>query len=260
MTNNLDLFKHEELQPKELKDLINIWFEKFAFEGTYLHCIPFLEEVQKLGYTFDYGNDYVPHSLRPFTDEANIEINKEIKLNEIISNEDIIPNLFQYIDLLPNPLSEILMQWSDKIKHESLNLAECNTLQQETNEIGYTFHYGVDAVPYHLRVMTDDEFVAYSNKTKIEKSILNKIITSFNNHNTSEAVHMIDNMINYNKIPLSNKGKSFILNSALTNSNKAFLISKFTNDKPLDILNEIENKPSKLQSNKEQSNNNNNLR
>lgn len=169
-------------------------------------------------------------------------------------------DLFKHEELQPKELNNIINNWSEKLNSDSMNIAECNKLQQEINEIGYTFHYGVDAVPYHLREMNLHEKTAYFNKTEIEKSILNKIITSFNNNDTAEAVHMIDNMINYNKITLSNKAKSFILDSALTNSNKAFLISKFTNDKPLDILSEIENKPSKLPTNKEQSNNNNNLR
>ena len=63
-----DLFEYYEDQPKNLKTICDHWGDIEASEGlTYEGCELFLKEVEKIGYTFDYGLDSQPFELRPMS-------------------------------------------------------------------------------------------------------------------------------------------------------------------------------------------------
>lgn len=58
-----DLFDNYDLQPSELKNIISKY--SISEDMTYIQLQALLEEVNNIGYTFDYGLDGVPYGLRP---------------------------------------------------------------------------------------------------------------------------------------------------------------------------------------------------
>lgn len=65
-----DLFEHAEQQPPQLRPIV----EKYSAmdDGDpYAACAAFLEEVEAIGYTFDYGLDGIPVDLRPINPESS---------------------------------------------------------------------------------------------------------------------------------------------------------------------------------------------
>lgn len=66
-----DLFEYYEEQPKELKTICDKWQEKSVDGLSYIDCEDFLEEVEAIGYTFNYGLDAEPHGLRLIGIELN---------------------------------------------------------------------------------------------------------------------------------------------------------------------------------------------
>lgn len=59
------LFLNYDKQPEDLKIICNKYLEKLDYQGlNYKECREFLEEVNKLGYTFDYELDAEPFHLR----------------------------------------------------------------------------------------------------------------------------------------------------------------------------------------------------
>lgn len=58
------LFEKYELQPAELKAIIEEWEERMIDGMNYNTCEQMLKEVEAIGYTFDYGLDAEPYGLR----------------------------------------------------------------------------------------------------------------------------------------------------------------------------------------------------
>lgn len=56
----MDLFETPELLPKEVQDIINNFNEK---ELSYENCQRLVEDLEKVGYTCEYGLDGVPFDL-----------------------------------------------------------------------------------------------------------------------------------------------------------------------------------------------------
>ncbi len=56
----IDLFQHFESLPDEVNDIINEFFEE---NNCYDNCALFVEKLEAVGYTCDYGLDAEPHSL-----------------------------------------------------------------------------------------------------------------------------------------------------------------------------------------------------
>jgi hypothetical protein len=61
-----DLFENYDKQPKELAEIVDFYMNKFN-DGDYDYkdSKNFLNEVEAIGYTFDYGLDNEPYNLRP---------------------------------------------------------------------------------------------------------------------------------------------------------------------------------------------------
>lgn len=71
-----DLFETPELLPAELQTLLNNFADQ---ENDYSTCATLLKECEAIGYTFEYGLDAEPHSLRkmkitPFSKRTNANI------------------------------------------------------------------------------------------------------------------------------------------------------------------------------------------
>ena len=61
----MNLFEHYTEQPPELQKICNHWAEIQATDGlTYKDCKKFLDQVQEIGYTFDYELSAEPYNLR----------------------------------------------------------------------------------------------------------------------------------------------------------------------------------------------------
>jgi hypothetical protein len=60
-----DLFEEYDKQPRELRAITNKWEARAANGLTYEQCFKFWEQVNAVGYTFDYYLDATPYGLRP---------------------------------------------------------------------------------------------------------------------------------------------------------------------------------------------------
>ena len=60
----IDLFEAYETLPQDVQKCLEKWGEKLDHDQSYDNCRGFLEEVEKLGYTFDYYLDAMPYNLR----------------------------------------------------------------------------------------------------------------------------------------------------------------------------------------------------
>lgn len=56
-----DLFEHTNELPREVREVVSSWDND---NQTYEECQKFLKELEKYGYTFEYGLDAVPYGLR----------------------------------------------------------------------------------------------------------------------------------------------------------------------------------------------------
>ena len=76
-----DLFEDYENQPAELSEIVESYIEKYETDDydDYNDTKKFLQEVESIGYTFDYGLDNEPFALRK----------KDVKLNQVIGYEDM---------------------------------------------------------------------------------------------------------------------------------------------------------------------------
>jgi len=63
--DNIDLFEHEELQPQELKAILDKWSYQALNGLTYLQVAEMQKEVNEIGFEFDSGLDAEPYNLRP---------------------------------------------------------------------------------------------------------------------------------------------------------------------------------------------------
>lgn len=56
-------------------------------------------------------------------------------------------DLFERYDLLPDDIQEILMKHAEADE----TYENCANLEAELKPLGYTFEWGLDAIPYNLR-------------------------------------------------------------------------------------------------------------
>ena len=63
-------------------------------------------------------------------------------------------DLFDRIDLAPPEIQQIVDRYSD-INDGDLQYQECEDMLKEVEAHGYTFEYGLDAIPYGLKKISD---------------------------------------------------------------------------------------------------------
>jgi len=63
--NNIDLFEISETLPQEVQDILIKWGANDDL--SYQQIGEFLDEIEALGYTFDYYLDATPYNLRLLT-------------------------------------------------------------------------------------------------------------------------------------------------------------------------------------------------
>lgn len=62
---HVDLFEYYDEMPPKLAKIINKYSDKFEDGLDYEDTKKMLQQVEKIGYTFDYGLDNIPYGLRP---------------------------------------------------------------------------------------------------------------------------------------------------------------------------------------------------
>jgi len=65
---------------------------------------------------------------------------------EVYEQEDEGTDLFETPELLPDHIKAIL----DSFDCESLSYSDCETMLAQMEKLGYTFEFGLDAVPFNL--------------------------------------------------------------------------------------------------------------
>ena len=78
MAKQVDLFDSPELIPKKVNCIFEKYYAKYGDCMDYKDTQAMLDEVNKVGYTFEYYLDNVPYALRPIG----------VKLNEVEGYED----------------------------------------------------------------------------------------------------------------------------------------------------------------------------
>jgi len=59
-----DLFETPELMPSELKAVFDAWQKRYERGLSYTDLAYMLEQVESIGFTFDYYLDATPYNLR----------------------------------------------------------------------------------------------------------------------------------------------------------------------------------------------------
>jgi hypothetical protein len=59
--NEIDLFEYYETLPQEVQDIIEKYYDGV---NTYDNCAKLIVELEKVGYTCDYGLDACPYGLK----------------------------------------------------------------------------------------------------------------------------------------------------------------------------------------------------
>jgi len=79
MKKHKDLFVNYKKQPKQLQTIIEKWGDVICENPDYRNIQNFLNDVESIGYTFEYYLDAEPFALRP----------KSVKLTDVEGYEDI---------------------------------------------------------------------------------------------------------------------------------------------------------------------------
>ncbi|REC40487.1 hypothetical protein [Chryseobacterium sp. 5_R23647] len=113
----IDLLEHYELMPKELENICRPWLDKHDDVGlSYEDCETFLNQVEGIGYTFEYYLDAEPYCLRPQSFDQQMGL--LYTLNKPEQNIEI--NRF-IVDVLTNNINPILLQESfEKLDSSSI--------------------------------------------------------------------------------------------------------------------------------------------
>ena len=89
-----------------------------------------------------FGNECIDNLRLATVEDLNQWENERMR-NEIFNSID----LFTITEILPDNVKEVLNTYS----LNEIDYNTCEALLKELNQCGYTFEYGLDAVPYELR-------------------------------------------------------------------------------------------------------------
>lgn len=60
-------------------------------------------------------------------------------------------DLFEHIETLPQPVQDVLNKWEQYEIVNGLSYKELDQFLKELKPLGYSFEYGLDAIPYELK-------------------------------------------------------------------------------------------------------------
>ena len=72
MENTVDLFEHLDQLPQEVLDVLEKHSETWDDKDGYQACSDLVDDLEKVGYTCDYGLSAEPYDLR----KINLEVTK----------------------------------------------------------------------------------------------------------------------------------------------------------------------------------------
>ena len=104
---------------------------------------------------------------------------------------------FEYYDELSKEVQDILSSFSDRDD----TYQTCVELEQALLPYGYTFEWGLDATPYGLRKITDEELYAMHSKLVDEK---------FEGKDNEEKINVIKKLLNKREAPFYKNGIEYL--------------------------------------------------
>jgi hypothetical protein len=111
-----------------------------------------LEQTNK-GYKVEFTDNSAKNPKAKIKFFNKIDFDKDKGLFELVKEEAEIPkvDLFEHPELIPKPVSEILNRFQEEADGDELSYEQLKQMLDEVHNEGYTFEYGLDAVPYGLR-------------------------------------------------------------------------------------------------------------
>jgi len=76
---NEDLFQNQDVLPASVKELVEFYTRKIEEDegNSYHHCAMFQDDMNLMGYTFDYGLDGVPFNLREGVKASGLDLDHD---------------------------------------------------------------------------------------------------------------------------------------------------------------------------------------
>jgi hypothetical protein len=111
------------------------------------------ERIQKFIKDYQLKNDYNPRFFEQYNAKFNAEFNQFLidgNFSQQTINLFFTGCLFEVYQLQPENLKELLQRYD----FDNLNYKDCENLLIEVQKIGYTFEFGLDAVPFNLQNYT----------------------------------------------------------------------------------------------------------
>lgn len=140
-----DLFEHYQEQPPQLKNICDKWMQKLDDEGlNYNDCATFQNEVEAIGYTFDYELSAEPFNLRKIDKYAPNGTPEDINLGILhsingyyVSNEGTKqkPNFHVWIPQITHAVCD------SAYNEISLAVARCNYLESVKTTKSRLIHF-----------------------------------------------------------------------------------------------------------------------
>jgi hypothetical protein len=114
--------------------------------------VKILKQTNK-GYKVEFTDNSVKNPKAKIKFFNKIDFDKDKGLFEPIKEEAEIPkvDLFEHPELIPEPVSEILNRFQEESDGDELSYEQLRLMLDAVHNEGYTFEYGLDAVPYGLR-------------------------------------------------------------------------------------------------------------
>ncbi|WP_078406545.1 JAB domain-containing protein [Elizabethkingia anophelis] len=114
--------------------------------------------------------------LMTYLDEETNTHKKHLTVNDVkfinqkietsINRDFGLENQKDGFEHIPQELEEVMEKWQEKIEN-GLDYNDCANFQKDCNTLGYTFDYGLDAMPFDLRKIDLNEHNINNQNTKI---------------------------------------------------------------------------------------------
>ena len=111
-----------------------------------LHYRNYETEARKLGIAI------TPHTGLEFN-PIQVAQNKDFVLEDLKLTEwqqDNTSDIIDGFENIPEELEVVMEKWQQKIEN-GLDYEDCANFQKDCEDLGYTFDYGLDSVPFDLR-------------------------------------------------------------------------------------------------------------
>jgi hypothetical protein len=118
-----DLFNNVESLPQDVQSVLEKYQEDW--EDTYENCANMQDELEELGYTFDYYLDATPYNLRKMEDGGMMAKGGKISVD-----------LFEYYQQQPPKLKKIVNKWASKYDEDEVTYKQTQKFLKEVQAVG----------------------------------------------------------------------------------------------------------------------------